>query len=104
MPMNGTWPPLPFLARSWPITTTCAYVRCLFELSTRVRLVKVTGQPMTYSVERQGPGATMKIISPPCPIGVHPLVHRARTLGWAYLGGQPKQMVIPYCVDTTSHK
>ena len=65
----------------------------------RAGLIALTGKPMPYEVERHGPGATVKIVVPPGPADTDALLHRARTLAWAYLEARPGQCVIPYCAE-----
>jgi len=66
----------------------------------RRHMLDVLGKPLLYSVVRRSDLGGMEIQIPPGPPTVHPLLHRAKTLTWAYLEGQSKQPVIPYCLAT----
>ena len=38
---------------------------------------------------------------PPCPPDQEPMLHRAKTLAWAYLAGDIGRPVFPYCLEQT---
>jgi len=65
----------------------------------RKHLTEVLGSPMSYQVLRRIDTQGFQIAVPPTPAGVAPLLHRARTLAWAYLEGAPRQPVFPYCLE-----
>jgi hypothetical protein len=73
-----------------PITTMDALRRYLWELA---------GKPAPYTVVRQTDMHGLHIEIPPGPADVSPLLHRARTLAWAYLEGAPGQPVFPFCLE-----
>lgn len=57
------------------------------------------GEPAAYTVVHRTGAGGLQIEIPPVPRGVSPLLHRARTLAWAYLEGAPGQPAIPYFVE-----
>jgi len=65
----------------------------------RQHLLDLTGEPTPYTVVRGTDAHGLEIHIPPCPAGVSPMVHRARTLAWAYLEGAPREPVFPFCVE-----
>ena len=73
-----------------PITTLETLRQHLFDL---------TEGPAPYTVVRETDTRGLEINIPPCPAGVSPMVHRARTLAWAYLEGSPDEPVFPFCLE-----
>ncbi len=65
----------------------------------RQHLLDLTGEPAPYTVVRGTDARGLEIDIPPCPASVSPMVHRARTLAWAYLEGAPSEPVFPFCVE-----
>lgn len=65
----------------------------------RQHLADVTGGPAPYVVVRETSTRALLVEIPPCPVGVSPLTHRARSLAWAYLEGAPGEPVFPYCLE-----
>lgn len=65
----------------------------------RQHLLDLIGQPMPYTAKRRTDARGLQLEIPPGLFGVSPLLHRARTLAWAYLEGAPNQPVFPYCVE-----
>lgn len=65
----------------------------------RQHLLELTGEPAPCTVVRETSGHGLEIDVPPCPAGVSSLVHRARTLAWAYLEGAPGEPVFPFCLE-----
>jgi len=65
----------------------------------RQHLLDLTRDPAPYTVVRETNAHGLEIDIPPCPAGVSPLAHRARTLAWAYLEGAPGELVFPFCVE-----
>jgi len=62
----------------------------------RQHLLDLTGEPAAYTVVRETNAHGLEIDIPPCPAGVSPLAHRARTLAWAYLEGCPGRKAHPF--------
>ncbi|MFZ5915472.1 MAG: BrxE family protein [Chloroflexota bacterium] len=73
-----------------PIPSTEGLKQCLLVL---------LGAPAAYTVVHRTGAGGLQIEIPPVPRGVSPLLHRARTLAWAYLEGAPGQPAIPYFVE-----
>ena len=65
----------------------------------RRALLEVLGQAMPYKALRRTDAHGLEISVPPTPTGVAPLLHRARTLAWAYLEGDRAKPVFPYCQE-----
>lgn len=65
----------------------------------RQHLLNLTREPASYTVIRRTGAHGLKVERPPCPAGVSPLLHRARTLAWAYLEGAPEEPVFPFCLE-----
>jgi len=65
----------------------------------RDALATLTDGPCPYTVVREGQNRRLLIELPPAPRGITPMVHRAGTLAWAYLGGAPGAPVFPYCLE-----
>jgi len=65
----------------------------------RQHLLDLTEEPAPYTVVRGTDARGLEIDIPPCPASVSPMVHRARTLAWAYLEGAPSEPVFPFCVE-----
>jgi hypothetical protein len=65
----------------------------------RQHLLGVTGGPVPYTVVRETDARGLLVEVPPCPVGVSPMAHRARSLAWAYLEGAPGKPVFPYCLE-----
>lgn len=64
----------------------------------RAHLRDLTGkEAMPYEIVGERWGDTVQISVPPAPEGVEPMMHRAHTLAWAYLEGQPEQPIFPFC-------
>ncbi len=80
-------PLLPIPVSSDPITTMDVLRR---------QLVELVGQPLVYKVVRRRDTHTLQLEIPPPPGDISPLVHRAKSLAWAYLEGRPGQAVFPY--------
>ena len=57
------------------------------------------GGPFRYRALRRTPSNGLEIEIPPPPTGVSPLLHRARSLAWAYLEGAPRAPVFPFCTE-----
>jgi len=83
-------PLLPISVPEEPITTLEVLHQHLLDL---------TGEPAPYTVVRETIAHGLQIEPPPCPPGVSPLAHRARTLAWAYLEGAPGEPVFPFCLE-----
>lgn len=64
----------------------------------RRHLLAVLGHLPSYSVVRRTDARGLQIRIPPAPPG-SALLHRARSLAWAYLEGAPGEPVFPYCVE-----
>ncbi|MFQ5344241.1 MAG: BrxE family protein [Anaerolineae bacterium] len=80
----------PILAPDQSITTMDALSQ---------HLLGLTGEPRTYTVVRRTDAGGLQIEIPPGPAGLSPMVHRAKTLAWAYLEGAPGHPVFPFCVE-----
>jgi hypothetical protein len=65
----------------------------------RRHLLSLTGKPAPCTVVRETDAHGLQIESPPGPPGVSPMLHRARTLAWAYLEGGPGEPVFPFCLE-----
>ena len=65
----------------------------------RRALLEVLGQPMPYRALRRTDAGGLEISVPLTPTGVAPLLHRARTLAWAYLEGDRAKPAFPYCQE-----
>jgi len=65
----------------------------------RQHLLELTGQPMSYTVVRRTDTSGFRVEIPPCPVGISPLLHRARTLAWAYLEASANKPVFPFCME-----
>jgi len=81
---------LPIPVPAPPITTMKAL---------RHHFLDLTGGPASYTVVRQANTHGLQIEIPPCPADLLPILHRARTLAWAYLEGQPGQPIFPFCLE-----
>jgi len=81
---------LPIPVPEEPITTVEAL---------REHLTRLTGGPVPYKVVRRTSTHALQIGVPPCPTDVPPMLHRARSLAWAYLEGAPGQPVFPFCTE-----
>ncbi len=79
-------PLLPVAVPGDPIETIAAL---------RQHLLDLVGES-TYTVIRRTDAHGLRLEIPPPPAGVSPLLHRARTLAWAYLEGTPNQAVFPF--------
>ncbi len=62
-------------------------------------LLDLLGKPSPYTPVRSTEAGGLQIQVWPAPAGVSPLLHRARTLAWAYLEGAPNAPIFPYCVE-----
>lgn len=67
----------------------------------RQHLLDVLGAPMPGKVVRRDQAGGLLLAIPPCQPGQEPMLHRAKTLAWAYLTGGPGQPVFPYCLEPT---
>ena len=65
----------------------------------RQNLLNLTHEPASYTVMRQTGTHGLQVEMSPCPASVSPLLHRARTLTWAYLEGAPEEPVFPFCLE-----
>ena len=65
----------------------------------RQHLLNLTHEPASYTVMRQTGAHALKVEMLPCQAGVSPMLHRARTLAWAYLEGTPEEPVFPFCLE-----
>jgi len=68
----------------------------------RQHLLNLTGAPALYTVLRWMDAHGLQIEISPTPAGVSPLLHRAQTLAWAYLEGEPGRPVFPFCLERTT--
>jgi hypothetical protein len=82
-------PLLPIPMPDEPITTMDALRHYLLEL---------TREPMSFNILRRTNTHGLQIEIPPGALGSSPMLHRAKTLAWAYLQGEPGQPVFPFCV------
>ncbi len=64
----------------------------------RVHLLSVVQKPPSYTVIRRSPTHGLEIEIPPTPAGIPGLNHRARSLAWAYLEGEPGRPVFPFII------
>lgn len=83
-------PLLPISVPDQPITTMDALSQHLLDL---------VGEPVPYNVVRRTNTHGLQIEIPPRSAGVSPLLHRAKTLAWAYQEGAPGQPVFPFYVE-----
>lgn len=67
----------------------------------RQHLLDVLGAPMPGKVTRQDQAGALLLAIPPCPPHQEPMLHRAKTLAWAYLAGDIGRPVFPYCLEQT---
>jgi hypothetical protein len=67
----------------------------------RQRLQDALGDPMPGKATRQDQAGALLLAIPPCPPDQDAMLHRAKTLAWAYLAGAPGQPVFPYCLEPT---
>lgn len=65
----------------------------------RRELLDLLGEPVSYTSVRRSEAGGLQIAVPAAPAGMSPVLHRARTLAWAYLEGAPNAPVFPYCVE-----
>jgi len=65
----------------------------------REHLLRLTGGPAPYKVVGRTNANGVQIEIPPCPGDLSPLVHRARSLAWAYLEAAPGRPVFPFCTE-----
>ena len=65
----------------------------------RGRLLELTETPQSYTVLQQTGSLGLLIDIPPAPVGVPPMVHRAKTLAWAYLEGAEAAPVFPFYTE-----
>ncbi len=78
----------------WPMAVPAEPIASMAAL--RQALLELLGGPAAYKVTRRREAQTLRIELPPPPRGLSPLVHRAKTLAWAYLEGAPGQAVFPF--------
>jgi hypothetical protein len=83
-------PLLPVPVPEEPITTLAML---------RQHLLNLTGEPSHYIVVGETNAHRLQIEVSPDPGEISPLVHRARTLAWAYLEGSPGEPVFPFCLE-----
>ena len=62
-------------------------------------LLEWIGSPTAYAVVRWTGSRGLQIAMPPPPGGVPPMLHRVRTLAWAYLEGSPGEPVFPFVLE-----
>jgi hypothetical protein len=74
-----------------------APIRSIEELRAHLNKLTKTAQP--YAEVRRTTSDGLLVEVPPSGGEVHPLLHRARTLAWAYLEGAPGKPVFPYCME-----
>jgi hypothetical protein len=65
----------------------------------REQLLEVVDGPQAYTALRQTTPAGLLIDIPPAPADVPPIVHRAKTLAWAYLEGAQGAPVFPFSTE-----
>jgi len=65
----------------------------------RHHLLDLIEKPAPYTVVRRTNTHGLQIETPTGPASDSPLLHRAQTLAWAYLEGQPGQPVFPFCLE-----
>jgi hypothetical protein len=63
----------------------------------RQHLLELVGAPMPYTILRRTDAHGLQLEIPPGPVGIAPMLHRAKTLTWAYLEGVPGQPMFPFC-------
>ena len=68
----------------------------------RQHLLNQLAAPLQHEIVRRLDGHGMQITLPPCPRGVPPMLHRARTLAWAYLDGALQQPVFPFLLESAT--
>jgi hypothetical protein len=62
-------------------------------------LLRLLGEPAPYNVVQRTKTDGLQIEIPPSPAGVSSLLHRAKTLAWAYLEGAPGQPIFPFYLE-----
>jgi hypothetical protein len=62
-------------------------------------LLGLLAEAAPYTIVRRTEAGGLQIKIPLAPSGVSPLLHRARTLAWAYLEGAPNQPVFPFHME-----
>jgi len=65
----------------------------------RDRLLELSESPQAYTVLRRTASGGLLIDVPPAPVDVPPMVHRAKTLAWAYLEGAQAAPLFPFCTE-----
>lgn len=65
----------------------------------RDRLLELIESPQVYTVLRRTASGGLLIDMPSAPVGVPSMVHRAKTLAWAYLEGMQAASVFPFCTE-----
>jgi hypothetical protein len=65
----------------------------------RQELLDLLGRPAPYTPVRRTEASGLQIEIPPAPTYISPLLHRAKTLAWAYLEGAPHEPVFPFCLE-----
>jgi len=83
-------PLLPILVPEQPIQT-------MDEL--RQHLLDLANEPASHTVVRRTEAHGLQMDIPPAPDDVLPLLHRAQSLAWAYLEGQPGQPIFPFFLE-----
>lgn len=83
-------PLLPIPVPEEPVTTMEAL---------RQHLLDLTAKPVPYTVLRRTDTHRLQVQILSSPDRVPPLLHRARTLAWAYLEGAPGEPVFPFCLE-----
>jgi hypothetical protein len=64
-------------------------------------LLELVKEPQPYTVVRPTISDGLLIEIPPVPTGTSPMLHRAKTLAWAYLEGTRDTPVFPFCTQST---
>jgi hypothetical protein len=65
-------------------------------------LLPLTGGPMAYTVVRQNARGGLLIRPQARPATEGVLLHRAKTLAWAYLEGKPGAPIFPFCLESAA--
>lgn len=65
----------------------------------RDRLLELMEGPQVYTVLRRTASGGLLIEVPPAPVDVPPMIHRAKTLAWAYLEEAQAAPLFPFCTE-----
>lgn len=87
------------LRRISPLTVDLAASPITSMTALETGLQALIGGPYRYRVLRQTPSNGLEIEIPSAPTGVPSLRHRAHTLAWAYLEGELRAPVFPFCTQ-----